>query len=85
VATVIAMSRLGRLGIVSLVIAGASLIAAFIPIVTIAAAVCGLVGLSLGLTCLIRDPGFNLPALGGTLASSAAVSAAMIMTVVYAG
>ena len=64
--------------------AAVALVGAFIPLGTIAAGVLGVLGLILGLACLVRDPGFNLAALGGTLLSSAAVAAAVIMTLVYA-
>lgn len=64
--------------------AAVALVGAFIPLGTLAAGVLAFIGLVLGVGCLIRDPGFNLPGLVGTLLSSAAVSAAVIMVFVYA-
>jgi hypothetical protein len=72
------------LGIASIVIAALALTAAFIPLVSIPAGVLGLIGMAIGILCLVRDPGFNSPALIGTLLSSAAVSASVVMTIVRA-
>jgi hypothetical protein len=73
-----------RVGVAVVIMAAVALVGAFIPLSTIAAGVLAILGLVLGVGCLIRDPGFNLPALVGTLLSSAAVSAAVIMMFVYA-
>lgn len=73
-----------RLSVAVMVAAAVALVGAFIPVGTFTAGVLALLSLMLGVGCLIRDPGFNLPALVGTLLSSAAVSAAVIMTFVYA-
>lgn len=73
-----------RLGVLVAVVAALALVGAFIPVSTIGAAVLAAVGLALGVGCLIRDPGFNRAALIGTLLCSAALSAAIIMTFVYA-
>jgi hypothetical protein len=72
------------LGIASIVIAALALSGAFIPLVSIPAGVLGLIAMAIGILCLVRDPGFNLPALIGTLLSSAAVSASVVMTIVRA-
>lgn len=77
----IAFKRLGRAVVV---MAAVALVGAFIPAASIAAGVLALLALVLGLSCLVRDPGFNLVALGGTLLSSAAVALAVIMAFVYA-
>lgn len=76
----VAFRRLGR-GVV--VAAAVALLGAFIPLASIAAGVLGLLALAFGLSCLIRDPGFNRPALGGTLLSSAAVAVAVLMALIY--
>lgn len=73
-----------RFGVAVMIAAAVALVGAFIPLGTITAGVLAILGLVLGVSCLIRDPGFNLPALIGTLLSSAAVSAAVIMLFVYA-
>jgi hypothetical protein len=85
VAVVVASSAQFRiLGIASIVIAALALIAAFIPLVSIPAGVLGLIAMAIGILSLVRDPGFNTPALVGTLLSSASVSASVIMTIVRA-
>jgi len=76
----VAFRRLGR-GVV--VAAAVALLGAFIPLASIAAGVLGLLALALGLSCLVRDPGFNRPALVGILLSSAAVVAAVLMALIY--
>lgn len=73
-----------RLGVAIVVVATLALGGAFIPAETITAGVFAIISLVLGVGCLIRDPGRNLPALAGALLSSAAVSAAVIMAFVYA-
>jgi hypothetical protein len=72
------------LGIASIVIAALALSAAFIPLVSVPAGVLGLIAMAIGILCLVRDPGFNSAGLIGTLLSSAAVSASVIMTIVRA-
>jgi hypothetical protein len=81
---VVSTVQFRSLGIASIVIAALALTAAFIPLVSIPAGVLGLIGMAIGILCLARDPGFNSPALIGTLLSSAAVSAAVVMTIVRA-
>jgi hypothetical protein len=76
---------LRNFGIAAIVIAAIALIAAFIPLLSIPAGALGLIAMAIGIMCLVRDPGFNSHALVGTLLSSAAVSAAVIMTIVRAG
>jgi uncharacterized membrane protein YkgB len=73
-----------RVGVAVVTMAAVALVGAFIPLGTVAAGVLAVITLVLGVSCLIRDPGFNLPALIGTLLASAAVSAAIIMLFVYA-
>ncbi|WP_349899264.1 hypothetical protein [Parafrigoribacterium soli] len=73
-----------RAGWAVVVMAVVALAGSFIPLASVASGVLALLGLVLGLSCLIRDTGFNRPALGGTLLSSAAVAASVIMTIVYA-
>lgn len=77
----VAFKRLGRAVVVTAAIA---LVGAFVPLASVAAGVLALLALALGLSCLIRDPGFNRPALGGTLLSSAAVASSVIMAFIYA-
>ncbi|HXD60945.1 MAG TPA: hypothetical protein VN619_03355 [Lacisediminihabitans sp.] len=76
----VAFQRLGRAVVVT---AAVALLGAFIPLAAVAAGVLGLLALALGLSCLVRDPGFNRPALGGTLLSSAAVAASVVMALIY--
>ena len=73
-----------RFGVAVVIAALVALVGAFIPLSTIAAGVLAFLGLALGVSCLIRDPDFNPPALVGTLLSSVAVSTAVIMMFVYA-
>ena len=60
-----------------------ALVAAFIPGMTIFALLVGVLGLALGIVCLIIDHSFNVQALIGTITASAAVSLAIIMGFVY--
>jgi hypothetical protein len=83
-AEVAASPRLKRLAVVSVVLAVAALAVVFVPVALAVGAVFGLVGLTAGVVCLVRDPGFNLPALAGTVLSSAAVSIAGVLAVVRA-
>ena len=74
------MQRFGSM----VVLAGAiALVGAFIPGITFFALLLGLAGLALGIVCLIIDRSFNVLGLIGTLVSSAAVSLAIIMGIVY--
>lgn len=74
------MSRFGSM----VLFAGAlALVAAFIPGFTIAALLVGVLGLALGIVCLLIDRSFNVLALIGTITASAAVSLAIIMGLVY--
>jgi hypothetical protein len=84
-AIVASAASLRNFGIAAIVMAALALIAAFIPLLSIPAGALGLVAMAIGILCLVRDPGFNSPALVGTLLSSAAVSASVIMTIVRAG
>lgn len=61
----------------------AGLVGAFVPGVTLVALLVALIGLGLGVFGLIIDRSFNMRALGGTILSSAAVSASIIMGLVY--
>jgi hypothetical protein len=61
-----------------------ALIGAFIPGITLFALIVGVIGLALGIVCLAIDPSFNVLGLAGTVASSAAVSLAIIMGIAYA-
>ncbi|MEO7122276.1 MAG: hypothetical protein ABI400_03990 [Lacisediminihabitans sp.] len=67
-----------------LAVAAVALVGAFIPLSTVAAGALATLGLIFGASLLVRDPKFNWRALAATLLSSAAVSAAVIMTFVYA-
>lgn len=73
-----------RLGVLVAIVSAVALVGAFIPVSTIGAGVLAALGLAFGVGCLIRDPGFNRAALVGTVLCSAALSAAVIMTLVYA-
>ena len=72
-----------RFGLAVVLFGAIALVSAFIPGVTIFALVVALVGLALGIPCLILDRSFNLAALIGTIVSSGAVSMAIIMGLVY--
>jgi hypothetical protein len=74
------MKRFGSMVVLVSVIA---LVGAFIPGITLFALVLAVVGLALGILCLIIDQRFNVLGLVGTVASSAAVSLSIIMGIVY--
>ena len=79
-ATTETMKRFGTMVVLVSVIA---LIGAFIPGMTLFALIIGVIGLVLGIVCLVIDPSFNVLGLVGTVASSAAVSLAIIMGIAY--
>jgi hypothetical protein len=83
-AIVASVAPLRNFGIAAIVIAALALIAAFIPLLSIPAGLLGLISMAIGILCLVRDPGFNTPALIGTVLSSVAVSASVIMSIVRA-
>jgi hypothetical protein len=83
-ALVASVAPLRNFGIAAIVIAAIALIAAFIPLLSIPAGVFGLIAMAIGILCLVRDPGFNTPALLGTLLASVAVTASVIMSIVRA-
>ena len=58
-------------------------IGSFVPAANLGALILAIVGLCLGMLCLILDRRFNLPAFAGTLISSAAVSMSIIMGFIY--
>jgi len=74
------MQRFGSLVVLMSVVA---LVGAFIPVVTLFALMLAIAGIALGLICLALDRSFNVAGLIGTVLSSAAVSLAIIMGIVY--
>ena len=74
------MMRFGTMVLLTSVVA---LAGAFIPGVTLFALVLAVIGLALGIVCLIIDRSFNALGLVGTVVSSAAVSLSIIMGIVY--
>lgn len=72
-----------RFGFVVVLVGAVALIGAFIPGLTIVALILAVIGLGLGIVCLILDQSFNTLALIGTVVSSAAVSLSIIMGIVY--
>jgi hypothetical protein len=72
-----------RFGSMVVMLGAVALVGAFIPGVTFFALILALVGLALGIVCLVIDRSFNVLGLVGTLVSSAAVSLAIIMGIVY--
>jgi hypothetical protein len=76
-----AAARLKGLAVVSVCCAVVALAILFVPYGVIPAGVVAVAGLVVGIVCLIRDPGFNLLALGGTVLSSAAVSTVAVVVI----
>ena len=74
------MQRFGSLVVLMSVVA---LVGAFIPVVTLFALMLAVAGIVLGPICLALDRSFNVAGLIGTVLSSAAVSLAIIMGIVY--
>jgi hypothetical protein len=72
-----------RFGSMVVLVSAVALIGAFIPGVTLFALVLGVLGLALGIVCLIIDPSFNVRGLLGTVVSSGAVSLSIIMGIAY--
>lgn len=72
-----------RFGFMVVLVGAIALVGAFIPGVTVFVLVLAVVGLALGIICLVLDRSFNVLGLIGTLVSSAAVSLAIIMGIVY--
>jgi hypothetical protein len=72
-----------RLGSMVVLVGAVALVGAFIPGVTFFALLLAIVGLALGIGCLVMDRSFNVAGLIGTLVASAAVSLAIIMGIVY--
>ncbi|MHA6669556.1 hypothetical protein ACX3O0_11880 [Homoserinimonas sp. A447] len=72
-----------RFGSMVILVGGVALIGAFIPGVTLTALIVAVLGLALGILCLVLDHSFNVLGLIGTVMSSAAVSLAIIMGLVY--
>jgi hypothetical protein len=77
-------ARLKWLAVVCVCLAAATFAVVFVPFGVIPAGVLSVAGLVIGVICLIRDPGFNLLALGGTVLSSAAVSTVAVMAILHA-
>jgi hypothetical protein len=69
---------------VCLCLAAAAFALVFLPFGVIPAGVLAAAALVVGVVCLIRDPGFNLLALGGTVLSSAAVSTVAVVIILHA-
>jgi hypothetical protein len=72
-----------RFGSMVVLVGGMALAGAFIPGITLGALILAVVGLVLGIACLIMDESFNTLGLIGTLVASAAVSLSIIMAIVY--
>ena len=79
-----AAARLKGLALVSVCCAVIALTIVFVPYGVIPAGLVAVAGLVVGIVCLIRDPGFNLLALTGTVLSSAAVSAVAVVVILRA-
>jgi hypothetical protein len=79
-----AVARLRGLATTSLCLAVVALAGAFVPYGLIPAGLVAVAGLVVGILCLIRDPGFNLLALVGTVLSSAAVSTVAVLAILRA-
>jgi hypothetical protein len=77
-------ARLKWLAGVCVCLAAAAFAVVFFPFGVIPAGVLSAGGLVSGVICLIRDPGFNLLALGGTVLSSAAVSTVAVVAILHA-
>ncbi|MEO6505288.1 MAG: hypothetical protein ABIW36_09390 [Terrimesophilobacter sp.] len=76
--------RLKWLAVVCVCLAAAAFAMVIFPFGVIPAGVLAAAGLVAGIVCLIRDPGSNLLALGGTVLSSAAVSTVAVVAVLRA-
>jgi hypothetical protein len=72
-------ARLKGLAVTSVCLAVVGLAVVGIPYGTIPAGILAVAGLVIGIACLIRDPGFNLLALIGTVLCSAAVTTVVIV------
>jgi hypothetical protein len=72
-------ARRTGLAVTSVGLAAAAFAVVFFPFGALPAGVLAVAGLWVGIACLIRDPGFTVLALTGTVLSSAAVSAAAIL------
>jgi hypothetical protein len=77
-------ARLKWLAVVCVCLATAALAIVFLPFGVIPAGILAAAALVVGVVCLVRDPGFNLLALGGTVLSSAAVSTVAVMAILHA-
>ncbi|MEO7006308.1 MAG: hypothetical protein ABI275_07765 [Terrimesophilobacter sp.] len=76
--------RLEWLAVTCVCFAAAAFAMVFFPLGVIPAGVFAVAGLVTGIVSLIRDPGFNLLALGGTVLSSAAVSTVAVIAILRA-
>jgi hypothetical protein len=72
-----------RFGSMVVLVGAVSLVGAFIHGIALFALVLAVIGLALGILCLILDRSFNVAALVGTIVSSAAVSLSIIMGIAY--
>jgi len=79
-----AAARLKGLAVVSVCCAVVALAIVFVPYGVVPAGLVAVAGLVVGIVCLIRDPGFNLLALGGTVLSSAAASTVAVVVILRA-
>jgi hypothetical protein len=77
-------ARLKWLAVLCVCLAAAALAIVFLPFGVIPAGILAAAALVVGVVCLVRDPGFNLLALGGTVLSSAAVSTVAVMAILHA-
>ena len=72
-----------RFGSMVVLVGGMALAGAFILGLTFAALILAILGLALGIACLIIDDSVNALGLIGTVVASAAVSLSIIMGIVY--
>lgn len=72
-----------RFGSMVVLVSGVALAGAFVPGITLYALILAVIGLALGIVCLIIDDSVNLLGLLGTVVASAAVSLSIIMGIVY--
>jgi hypothetical protein len=77
--TIATAARRTGLAVTSVCLAVVAFAVVFFPVGALPAGVLAVAGLVVGIVCLIRDPGFNVIALIGTVLSSAAVSVAVVM------
>jgi hypothetical protein len=77
-------ARLKWLAVACVCLAVAAFAMVVFPFGLLPAGILAVAALVVGIVCLIRDPGFNLLALGGTVLSSAAVSTVAVVAILHA-